>query len=255
MKTTRCHPVRGRSGLLARLLAVTVALAAAGCGGSDSTAPPTGPTGSFKGTLVGESGSGVLTLSFPASAAMRSASPSRFALVREADAASGPITVTGTLALTGGSTVQLTGTYNADANPQLVLAGGGYGLTGNYTATNGVFSGSSTFPDGKTGLWTVSADAATVYVFCGTYSSTQGNGGGTWNLVLDKNNNLSGVADAAGQLQGTFTPSSQAISVTYTGGTATGTLNPTTGGGSGSYSAPGIGQGDSGNWTANTGGC
>jgi hypothetical protein len=254
MKTTRCHPGPGRPGSLARLLAVTVALAAAGCGGSDSTSPYTGPTGNFKGTLVGESGSGVLTLSFPASAAIRSASPARFAFVREAEAASGPVTVTGTLALTGGSVIQLTGTYNASGNPQLVLAGSGYGLAGNYTATNGVFSGTSTFPDGKTGLWTVSADAATVYVFCGTYSSTEGNGGGTWNVVIDKNNNLTGVATGAGQLQGTL-DSGGNVSVMYTGGTATGTLDRTTGGGSGSYDAPGIGQGDAGNWTANTGGC
>ena len=255
MRTTRCYPVRGRSRPLARLLAVAAALAAAGCGGSSSTSPYTGPTGTFKGTLVGESGSGVLTLSFPASSASRSVSPSRFALVREAEAASGPVTVTGTLALTGGSTIQLTGTYNASAEPQLVLAGGGYGIAGDYTQTNGQFNGTSTFPDGKTGIWTVSADAASVYVFCGSYTSTQGNGGGTWNLVLDKNNNLSGAATVAGQLQGTFTPGSGAITVTYTGGTASGTLNPTTGGGSGSYSAPNIGQGDAGDWTANTGGC
>ena len=255
MKTTPYHTVSWRLGSLTGLFAVTLVLATAGCGGSSSTSPYTGPTGTFKGTLVGESGSGVLTLSFPASSASRSVSPSRFALVREAEAASGPVTVTGTLVLTGGSTIQLTGTYNASAEPQLVLAGGGYGLTGDYTSKNGQFSGSSTFPDGKSGMWTVSADAATVYVFCGTYTSTQGNGGGTWNLVLDKNNNLSGVATAAGQLQGTFSPGSGAITVTYTGGTASGTLNPTTGGGSGSYSAPNIGEGDAGNWTANTGGC
>ncbi len=254
MKPTRCHAVSWRPVSLVRLLAAAVTLATVGCGGSSSTAPPTGPTGEVKGTLVGESGSGVLTLSFPASVATRSPSPSRFALVRTAEAASVPVTVTGTLTLTGGGVVQLTGTYDAGANPQLVLAGGGYGLTGNYTATNGEISGSTTFPDGKTGFWTVSADAATVNVFCGTYTSTEGKGGGTWNLVLDKNDNLSGVATGAGQLQGTLDPSGT-VSVTFTGGTAAGTLDRATGGGSGSYDAPGIGEGDAGNWAANTGGC
>ena len=254
MKATRFLPSPWRPGSLARLLVVGAALATAGCGGSDSTSPSTGPTGTFKGTLVGASGSGVLTISFPASVAMRFVVPSRFTLVRVAEAAGGPVTVTGTLALTGGSTVQLTGTYNASGNPQLVLAGGGYGLAGNYSPTNGVFSGTSTFPDGKTGMWTVSADAATVTVFCGTYSSTQGHGGGTWNLVLDKNDNLTGVATGAGQLQGTLDVSGN-VSVTYTGGTATGTLDRNTGGGSGTYDAPGIGEGDAGTWTATTGGC
>ncbi|HEU5478895.1 MAG TPA: hypothetical protein VFU90_03640 [Candidatus Tumulicola sp.] len=147
----------------------------------------------------------------------------------------------------------MTGTYDASAEPQLVLAGSGYGLAGDYSAANGVIIGTSTFPNGKTGLWTVSTDAAAVKVFCGTYTSTQGNGGGTWNLVLDSKNNLTGVATVAGQLQGTLSGTS--LSVTYTGGTASGTLDPSTGAGSGTYDAPNIGQGDAGDWTANTGGC
>lgn len=237
------HPVS-----LIRLVVAGLTLAAAACGGSNSTAPSTGPTGEFKGTLVGEGASGVLTMTFPAPVASRS----QFSLVQLAQAGT-VIQVTGTLTLTGGDVIALTGTYNPSAEPQLVLAGNGYGLAGDYSATNGVISGTSTFPDGKTGLWTVSTNGAAVKVFCGTYSSTQGNGGGTWNLVLDSKNNLTGVATAAGQLQGTLSGTS--LSVTYTGGTATGTLDPSTGGGSGTYDAPNIGQGDAGTWTANTGGC
>jgi hypothetical protein len=227
------------------------ALASVACGGSSSTGPSNGPTGNFKGTLVGDGASGVLTISFPSSVSARSAT-SRFALVQVAEAAT-TIQVTGTLSLTGGDIIALTGTYNPSAEPQLVLAGNGYGLAGDYTANSGVISGTSTFPNGKTGLWTVSTNAAAVKVFCGTYTSSQGNGGGTWNLVLDSNNNLTGVASVAGQLQGTLSGSS--LSVTYTGGTATGTLDPSTGAGSGTYDAPNIGQGDAGSWTANTGGC
>ena len=257
MKTTGCHPIPWRPGALARVLVVASALASFGCGGdSNPTGPSGGPTGTFKGTLVGgvgESASGVLTITLPGSAATSSATSARLAAAVAAEAASAPVVITGTLSLTGGSVVQLSGTYDPSANPQLLLAGGGYGLAGNYSATNGTFSGSTTFPDGKTGNWTVSANAATVRVFCGTYTSSQGQGGGVWNLVLDDKNNLTGAATGAGLLQGTFT--SGAITVTYTGGTASGTLDPGTGSGSGTYDAPGVGEGDAGDWTADTGGC
>jgi hypothetical protein len=252
MQTTRVHTRARRPAAFRLSLATTAILASVACSSSNSTSPkPNGPTGTFKGTLVGDGASGVLTLTFPSSVSALPAA-SRFALVRVAEAGT-TIQVTGTLALTGGSSVQLTGTYNPDAEPQLVLAGGGYGLAGDYSAKNGVISGTTTFPNGKTGLWTVSANATAVKVFCGTYASSQGNGGGTWNLVLDSNNNLTGVASVAGQLQGTLSGTS--LSVTYTGGTATGTLDPTSGAGNGTYDAPNIGDGDAGTWTANTGGC
>jgi hypothetical protein len=260
MKTTGCHPIPWRPGALARVLAVAAALVSFGCGGDSNPTNPSSQTTDFKGTLVGEVGegsSGVVTVTLPASAAasISTAGSAQLAAARAFELTSAPVAVTGTLALTGGGSVPLSGTYDPLANPQIVLAGGGYGMTGNPTATNGVFSGSATFPDGKTGFWTVSANAATVRVFCGTYTSSQGQGGGTWNVVLDANNNLTGAASAVGLLQGTFTPGSNAISVTYTGGTATGTLDPATGGGSGTYNAPGAGDGDAGDWAANTGGC
>ena len=169
--------------------------------------------------------------------------------------ASAPVAITGTLALTGGSTVQLSGTYDPSANPQLVLAGGGYGLTGNYTASNGVFSGSTTFPDGKTGFWTVSANAATVQVFCGTYTSSQGQGGGTWNVVLDENNNLTGAATGAGLLQGTYSPGSNAVSVTYTAEPRRGHWIRRPAAAAGRTTHPAVSRPDAGDWTANTGGC
>jgi hypothetical protein len=243
------------------VLVVAATVASLGCGGDNSnpTGPSGGPTGAYKGTLVGgvgESASGVLTITLAAAASMRAAVSMRLAAAPVLEAASAPVAVSGTLSLTGGSVVQLSGTYDASANPQLVLAGGGYGLAGNYSATNGTFSGTSTFPDGKTGNWTVSANAATVRVFCGTYTSSQGEGGGTWNLVLDENNKVTGAATGAGLLQGTLNPSSKALSVTYTGGTASGTLDSGTGGGSGTYDAPSTGNTpDAGDWTANTGGC
>ena len=253
MKAMRYHLRAWRPGAWGSLLLAAAAAASAGCSSNSPT--PTGPSGTYKGTLVGTGASGVLTLSFPAAAASRPSAPTRFAFVRAAEAASAPITVTGTLTLTGGGVVQLTGVYNESGSPQLSLAGGGYGVFGNYTASNGTFSGTTTFGDGQTGFWTVSANAATVRVFCGTYTSTQGNGDGTWNLVLDSNNHLSGAATDAGLLSGTYNSSGNAISVTYTGGTAAGTLDPSTGAGSGTYDAPNVGEGDAGTWTASTGGC
>jgi hypothetical protein len=180
--------------------------------------------------------------------------------VRVAEAAAAPVSVSGTLSITDGASIPLTGTYNASGNPQLTLTtGNGTTLTGNATASNGVFSGTITFDDGSTGVWTVSPNGGTVSVFCGTYSSTSTSGGGTWNVVIDSANVLTGVAYAgqygALQLQGTFTPSSGAVSVTYSIGTASGTLNPTTGGGNGTYDANGANPPDAGTWMANTGGC
>lgn len=259
MQTTQRHPIPRRTGSLAQLVAVTAALAAAGCG--SSTGPSSGPTGTYKGTFVGATESGVLTITFPAAmAATRSASPARFSLVRVAEAASAPVSVSGTLSITGGASIPLTGTYNAAANPQLTLTtGSGTTITGNATASNGVFSGTIKFDDGSTGQWTVSPNGGTVSVFCGTYSSTMSMGGGTWNVVIDSANVLTGVAYAgkygALQLQGAYTPSSMAVTVTYSIGTAAGTLNPTTGGGNGTYDANGANPPDAGTWTANTTGC
>lgn len=255
MKTTQSYLVPDWTSSFARLAVLAGALAAVGCSSSTSPPPATGPTGVFRGTLVGSTQSGVLSLTFPgASGDTHFASSSRFSLIRIAEAATTSVSVTGTFTITGGGTVALTGSYDANASPQLTLTGGGYTLTGNYTASSQVISGSATLPGGS-GLWTVSAGGAAVRVFCGTYTSTMGHGGGTWNVVLDSADHLSGVATAAGQLQGTFNSSSMAISVTYTGGTAAGTLNPSTGGGSGTYNAPGVGNGDAGTWAASTSGC
>ncbi len=227
---------------------VVAALVLAGC--KSSTSPSTsGPTGLFKGTFVSGGASGVLTLTFPAAAPTILAA-SLLPLPHFPTAAAAAATsITGTLALTGGGTVTLNGTYDASANPQLTVAGGGYTISGNFTAASGQFSGSFTGPSGN-GQWTASAGGTTVRVFCGTYS---GGASGTWNLVLDNNNMLSGVANTskgAVQLSGSY--SGGAVTVSWSGGTASGTLSTTTGAGSGTWAATG---GGSGNWTANTTGC
>lgn len=236
-------------------LAVLAALAVAFTGCKSSTAPKTQqPSGVYKGTLVGAGASGVLTVTFPVAAvAAGLVTPARISFVRVAYAAAA-ISVTGSLVITGGSTIALTGTYNASANPQLSIAGGGYAITGNYSASSGVLSGSFTGPGGS-GQWTVSAGGTAVKVFCGTYS---GSGSGTWNLVLDASNNLTGAANASAgtiRLTGSYVPGTGGVTVTSPDDTklnAIGMLNATSGAGSGTYTD---GTGKSGSWTANTTGC
>src|SRR6266849_1039069 len=109
---------------------VVAALVLAGC--KSSTSPSTsGPTGLFKGTFVSGGASGVLTLTFPAAAPTILAA-SLLPLPHFPTAAAAAATsITGTLALTGGGTVTLNGSYDASANPQLTVAGGGYTISGN----------------------------------------------------------------------------------------------------------------------------
>src|SRR2546422_1124807 len=107
-------------------LGVLAALALTACNNSTtSTAPAGGPTGTFTGTLVGATMSGVMTLSFPASASYMAAHLPRFRIVPVADAATvaaTAVSVTGSLAITGGGTYTLSGTYDPSANPQLSVS-------------------------------------------------------------------------------------------------------------------------------------
>jgi hypothetical protein len=230
------------------------------CKNKNVTGVSTGaPAGAFEGTFAGGSVSGVLTLTFLAVASAPAAHRAPFAIVPVANAATvavQAITISGSLAITGGATYTLTGTYNASANPQLTVSGGGYTITGNYTASNGQLSGSLSGPGGISGQWTVSA--GTVKVFCGTYTQTAGgSSSGTWNLTLDTSNRLFGVASTPNgveQLQGSYTSGNNPnVMVTYNKGSASGNLNPSTGAGSGTWSNSG--GGGSGTWTAKTSGC
>src|SRR3989442_9805733 len=156
-------------------LGVLAALALTACNNSTtSTAPAGGPTGTFTGTLVGATVSGVMTLSFPASASYMAAHRPRFRIVPVADAATvaaTAVSVTGSLAITGGRTYTLSGTYHPSANPQLSVSSSlsGHTITGSYSASNGQFSGSFTAPTDNV-EWTVSAGVAKR--FCATHQLT-----------------------------------------------------------------------------------
>ena len=236
-------------------IVISTGLLLAACKGSEtSTGPSAGPTGSFKGTLVGANVSAVLTVIFPGSTASVPSRRVRFYIVPAANAAAAPISVTGTLAIVGDGSFSLDGTYDASANPQLTVTGGGYTITGNYTATNGVFAGSFSGPGGTSGQWTVSAGGGTtVSVYCGTYG---GSASGTWNMVLDASNRLTGVVNTgkgAQLMQGSYSPGSNPnVSVTFSGGSASGNVDPATGAGSGTWSNN---KGGGGTWTGSTALC
>jgi len=214
-------------------LICTLALAAAACGGSDSSTGPTtaGPSGTFRGTLVGSNSRGVIVIVF---------------------ATQGATSVTGTLTLTGGATINLSGSYTASSK-RASLTGGGYTVTGDYTESSSHFAGDYTGPNADHGSWAV--ESGIVKVFCGTYI---GSATGTWNLVLNDSGQLRGVAQTSSgaiDLVGTYTSSSGAITVTSPDDAtigASGTLNTTSGGGSGHWTVSAQTAGD---WTANTNGC
>jgi len=237
-------------------IVISTGLMLAACSGKTATAPSSGPTGSFKGTLVGADVSAVLTIAFPSSAASLPSRKAHFSIVPAANAAAAPISVTGTLAIVGDGAFSLSGTYDGSANPQLTVTtvtGGGYTITGNYTATNGVFSGSFSGPGGTSGQWTVSTGGTAVSVYCGTYG---GSASGTWNMVLDASNRLTGVVNTpngARLMQGSYSPGSNPnVSVTFSGGSASGNVDPATGASTGTWSNN---KGGGGTWTGSTALC
>ena len=212
-------------------LVSTLALPAACGNDSSTTAPPTGPSGNYRGTFVGSNSKGIIVIVF--------ASP-------------GASAITGTLALTGGATINLAGTYTPSSKG-VSLTGTGFAVTGSYTASSSHFSGDYTGPAGDHGSWAV--ESGTVKVFCGSYN---GNAAGSWNLVLNDAGQLRGVAQTSSgaiDLVGVYNSGTGAITVTSPDdGTigASGTLNSSTGGGNGNWSVSGQ---TAGSWTANTNGC
>jgi N-acetylneuraminic acid mutarotase len=254
-------PHKGPRAVAAVVLA-TLALAA--CSSKNAAGPTqqAGPSGTFTGTLVGGSLSGVLTLNFPASVSAVVASRARFTVVPVAEAstvAAAATSVTGSLAVTGGSTYTLSGTYDPSANPQLSVSGSGYTITGSYSAANGQFSGSFAAPGGVSGQWTVSAGGAAVKVFCGSYGGTTNSVpvGGTFNLVLDGSNRLTGLSTTADGktvgLTGTYNSATGSVSLTSPNDAsfgATGAVNANGSGGGAWSNSKG-----SGTWAASTTGC
>lgn len=139
-------------------------------------------------------------------------------IVVDASAASG------TLTPTGGSSVSLTGTYSAGSGA-VGLSGGGRTLAG--TITNGTLDGTYTGPEGAGMFGTHHGNAPSdVKQFCGSYT---GDSQGVWNLALTGTSIVGAYADdGGGSAQLTGTVSGTSLSISFTGGTATGTLTSAT---------------------------
>lgn len=229
-------------------LGLLAGLALAACK-SDKTTGPGAAAGTFTGTLAAGTESGVLTITVSSTAALMS-SRAQFDVQ---GAAASPVSVTGTIKLKGGTTITLQGTFDATRTPQLQVASvpAAYTLSG--TFSGGQFYGTYTGPAGNGSFVALSTQSGAVKVFCGIYS---GGATGVWNLALGSDNTtLTGVAvepssttRLSGTLMGTglnvHSPDDPSL-------LATGTLDPTTGAGSGNWSV----TGKSGTWTASTSGC
>ena len=131
---------------------------------------------------------------------------------------------TGTLTPVGQSGINLTGTY-ASGSGAVNLSGGGRTLVG--AISGGKLNGAYTGPDGVGTFGTQhGATSSDVQLFCGTYT---GDSQGVWNLSKAGSTLSGAYADDNGssaQLTGSVSGSS--LSITFSGGTASGSLTSAT---------------------------
>jgi hypothetical protein len=228
---------------LRRLVAASCVGASAAIAACTASNPPGGAgapsavDGEYKGELSGPGLTGILDLTLQSGGPAPSATHALDTRDEEA--------VTGTLTLTGGATLSLTGSFDPDT-AALTVAGGGYTLDGTLTA--GGFRGTYAGPGGSGSFTLIAGSGA--QVFCGAYT---GQDTGVWNLVVG--------------------PSSAAGSIANDGGTVTSPLACTVSGASlscqaasgfvadGTVSGPRAsgqwhdGNGNGGSWSGGTGQC
>jgi hypothetical protein len=138
---------------------------------------PAPPAGAYVGAFASYGGGGTVVVELPSSG----------------------IVATGSLAISGGVTVPLSGRFALDSSPQLVLAGGGYVLNG-LDSTGGRIAGSLNGPGGS-GEFAIAAGGPGVEVFCGVIT---GQVAGTWNMVLDTTGRVSVLAFYGTSMVGRF---------------------------------------------------
>jgi hypothetical protein len=228
-----------------------LAVATAACSkGSDSPAAPANTnttTLTYSGVFAGTKEGGTFQLSTVVPALSSTAS----LLADVAFAASAPVAATGTLKITGGATITLTGTYDASTKA-FTLSGSSYALTA--TVASNAVSGSYTGPSTSGSVSALAAPPGiTVVMYCGTYSGSES---GRWNFAT-ANGLIGGVAatpdgsiDITGTLVGfnitmTWHPNPTDV------GNATGTTTGVNAAGSWSTNTPG----DHGSWSGSTVGC
>ncbi len=199
----------------------------AGCG-DDSTG--TSDSISFLGTFAGANESGVIDVT--------AASP-----------------ITGTLKITGGAVINVTGEYDA-VTGAFTASGGGYSFTG--TFADGTLNGTYTGPNGSGLLSALQSNQGAVQVFCGSGggSSPGGSVSFTWNLVRS-GNILVGLSVETGssaspgeQTRLTGIVSGNDVLLVVIEGSATGTISGETI--SGTWTSD---EGGSGTWMGTTAAC
>jgi hypothetical protein len=223
------------------IVAVSFALALAACSkGSDSpTQAATNPTTiSYAGVFAGTKDGGTFTLSATVTSAVVLAQIS-------AQSNSGTVAATGTLKVTGGSTVTLAGTYNT-ATKVFTMSGSSYALTATVAYTG---------PSSTTGTVSALPTSSTVTVtnYCGTYSGSES---GRWSITIS-GSKLAGSAstpDGGVSLSGSAVGNSLSMfwhPNSTDNGNALGTISGTTVSGTWTSNTPG----DHGTWTGSSGSC
>ncbi len=209
-----------------------------GCAKDDSpTTPPNITTTTYSGTIAGESESGSITFVVGSSSKVTPQYGSQTLAI---------LTVSGTIKLSDGTSITLTGTFNTDTD-SIYVSGGGYSFAGKLS--NGTISGVYTGPNGS-GAFSVQTGAqGSVKVFCGTYVEHDNSQSGLLNIAL-KDTVLTGLSISYSDGNKTFligTLSGSAITMYLTNqpaqAIATGTLTGATA--SGTYSS----GSDQGTWT------
>lgn len=238
------HILRG-SALRRYLIPACAVLAIGACGDDEGTGPSNEPEPglgtpvSFVGTLAGDGISGELDITIAGSAQARANGP-----LFHVSGSLAVVSVTGCLYLGSSSCVTISGTYNTDTKA-LSITAGQYTFTGTYS--NGTISGSFTGPG--SGSFVAHSNAReTVQSFCGTYT---GDSDGIWNL-LRRGSTVSGVYNdvdgTTGQLSGSA--SGNNVSITFTGGSASGSISGSQISGTWQTS-----DGASGTWSGRLNGC
>lgn len=212
-------------------LAVVALAALAACGGG-STPPPAAPTATNRAFTGALSTGDVLAVDVgtpPASAAA-------------AAAPAGSVAVSGTITLSGGGSVDLSGYYVA-ATGQIVITGGGYELTG--TFAGGALSGTFTIGGTPVGAF-FAADSTTTTptTYCGTYT---GGDSGRFVLLVAGGSAFATVEGPGVTLRGTAAGGH--VALTTTGASMDGTYTASTASGTWTHSP------DTGTWTASVAAC
>lgn len=229
-----------------RYTAAAAVLALAACG-KDSTGPaPVTDPGSgtpveFNGTLAGSAITGDISITIAGSASARVVAGG---IEFNVSGSRAVVAVNGCLYLGSATCTTITGTYNTTSKAlNFTTASPAFTFTGTYT--NGTVAGTFTGAGGS-GVFVV--HSGTVQVFCGVYT---GDSDGIWNLVKTGSTLLGvyyDVGGTSGQLTGSV--SGSAITITFPGGSAGGTISGTSMSGTWQTLA-----GDAGTWTGQTGGC